>query len=386
VITLLILTLLIGAGTGAIFSTQMDLKTSGNLKRRAKAFYIAQAGLNHAWQELNDSDGTNDFATVFSSGATAVSPFKDTSFGSGSYTVTAQAVPGSSPKRIKATSTGCQPSGNPCPAGNSQSVIEAQFTGNLLFTNAAFGKSSATLSGGALTDSFDSRVGAYSAATAGSDGDVGSNGDITLSGGTTQIKGDATGGGTVTTSGGSTVTGTTTETAPNVTLPPVDSPCGSSFSDGTGITGGSYNSSNGQLNGTAGANITLDDGIYCLSSLDLSGGSTIEVNGSVTIYLTDKSDLSGGGITNTTHVAANLKIFSSYSSTSQGITVSGGSEAYMTIYAPAAKVKISGAGDFYGAVVGGNIDITGGAKFHYDKALEDDLWGPVERLTWKELF
>ncbi len=130
VISLMILTLLVGAGVGAIVSTQTDLKTSGNIKTRAEAFYIANAGINHAWQELADGDGTNDFTSVFDSGTTAVPPFSNTNFGSGSYAVTVQAVSGSSPKRIKVTSTGCLPevtgTGN-CPTGNSKAIIETQF-------------------------------------------------------------------------------------------------------------------------------------------------------------------------------------------------------------------------------------------------------------------
>jgi len=66
VITLLILTLLIGAGTGAIVSTQTDLKTSGNLKRGTQAFYLAEAGAVYAQFALNedmDLDGNGGSQT-----------------------------------------------------------------------------------------------------------------------------------------------------------------------------------------------------------------------------------------------------------------------------------------------------------------------------------
>jgi len=126
VISLLILALLVGAGVGAIVSTQTDLKTSGNVKVGAQAFYTTVAGVNHAWEEMADGDGTNDFAAVFSTTGTTTL-FNGTTFGSGSYTVTAKAVSGSVPNRIKVTSTGCLPAGNPCPTGNSKAVIEAQF-------------------------------------------------------------------------------------------------------------------------------------------------------------------------------------------------------------------------------------------------------------------
>ncbi|MEE8159542.1 MAG: PilX N-terminal domain-containing pilus assembly protein [Dehalococcoidia bacterium] len=70
VITLLILTLLIGAGTGALVSTQTDLKTSGNLKRGTQAFYLAEAGAVYAQFALDDdrdldNNGVSDQTQVF---------------------------------------------------------------------------------------------------------------------------------------------------------------------------------------------------------------------------------------------------------------------------------------------------------------------------------
>ena len=100
----------------------------------------------------------------------------------------------------------------------------------------------------------------------------------------------------------------------------------------------------------------LAPGTYCFSSVTLSGGSTLQVNEAVRIYLDiknsgDKSDFSGGssgGVVNTTGKAENLQIFSM--SSSQGITLSGGSQAYMAVYAPNSPITFSGGSDLYGAV------------------------------------
>ena len=55
VISLMILTLLVGAGVGAIVSTQTDLKTSGNVKIATQAFYIAAAGIERGKAEISGS-------------------------------------------------------------------------------------------------------------------------------------------------------------------------------------------------------------------------------------------------------------------------------------------------------------------------------------------
>ncbi len=64
VMALLIQALLMGAGVGAIVSVQTDLKISSNLKTGRQAFYLADAGVNRAWEELDDSDGINDFDSL----------------------------------------------------------------------------------------------------------------------------------------------------------------------------------------------------------------------------------------------------------------------------------------------------------------------------------
>lgn len=123
-IALMVMMILLSiTGAGLLFSG-LNLKTTSSLKTRTQAFYVADGSLYHALQELSDGNGTNDFATVFSATGTTTL-FSNTSFGGGSYTVTAQAVVGSNPNRVKVTATGCLPAG--CPSGSSKAVIEAEF-------------------------------------------------------------------------------------------------------------------------------------------------------------------------------------------------------------------------------------------------------------------
>jgi hypothetical protein len=128
----------------------------------------------------------------------------------------------------------------------------------------------------------------------------------------------------------------------------------------------------------------------------MSGGATLTVNGPVQVYLMADSSLSGNGIINTTLKAANFQIFSSVSSTTKGVAITGGSAAYATVYAPNAYVKFTGGSDFFGSVVGGcpagtsptsciGIDDNGGTNIHYDKALNGLVGSGLGRLTWRQL-
>ncbi len=381
-ISLLVLTMLIAGGMGAIFSTQMDLNTSSNLRTGRQAFYIAEAGLHQAWQELDKSDGISEFEQVFSvPGVTELLSRVD--FAGGNYTVMAEGIPGSRPKRIKATSTGCFPAGNPCSSGHSRVVIEAQFRREPLFPCVLCGREGVALSSGAMTDSYDSREGPYSIATAGNRADVKSNGNIALSGAATLVRGDAVAGGTVSTNGGATITGDTINNAPPFGFPQVI-PCGPPFSPGAGIAGGNYDSTTGQLRGAGSDAIILANGTYCFSSVELTGNSTLTVTGPITLYLTAPSSFAGGGIINTTANAENFKIVTSLSSSELGITVLGGTRAYMTLYAPNARVEVTGGGDLYGAIVGRSIVNTSGTKFHYDRKLKDSEDGKLRMVVWKE--
>lgn len=118
VISLLILALLMAGGVGAIVSMQTDLKTSGNLKAGTQAFYIADAGVNHARQQLQGAAGPN-FGSLFTAadGTVVVS---NGSFYGGSYTVTRQGSTMTPSQMIKVLAVGTAPS-------NARAEIEVWF-------------------------------------------------------------------------------------------------------------------------------------------------------------------------------------------------------------------------------------------------------------------
>jgi len=379
----LILSLLLGAVTGVVLSTRTDLRTAGNLKRRAKAFYIAQAGLEHAWQELMDGDGWNDFKAVFANQETSVL-FRKEPFSAGSYTVTAEPLPGTTPNRIRLIASGCLPAAEPCPAGHSLSVIEGQFIATPIFSHALLAREQVALSRGALTDSFDSRLGPYTPSGAGSHGDVASDGEIQLAGARTEVRGNARAGSRIL-QRGSRVTGDIVTGAPAVGIPSLYSPCGASFSKGSGISGGQYDRSSGVLMGIGSAPVTFAEGSYCLKEIDLRNGGRLFVKGGVTLHLLGQGRF-GGGINNLTQVPGNLKVFSAFSSKGYGITLSGGAGVSLAIYAAHTGVRFQGQKDFFGAVVAARIDNEEGTRIHFDQALEANDSVFVKRVAWRELF
>lgn len=248
--------------------------------------------------------------------------------------------------------------------GTAVRTIRVTLTGQSAF--GFFGINKVKLSGGAQTDSF---VGTYSAGTAQNTSRVGSNADIDMSGGSTKIGGDALAGGTVSTSGGSSVTGMRSNGAAPQTFPVV-ADC-SPYSVNSGVTPSSaYNVSTGKLNMSGGGTIALAPGTYCFSEVTLSGGSTLTITGMTTLNVTGKFDSSGGSVSNTTHDAFQFKVNVSGATDAK---ISGGSDSYMTLYAPGSDVDVSGSSDYYGSIIGKTLTASGGSALHQQKN-PSDLW------------
>jgi hypothetical protein len=234
-------------------------------------------------------------------------------------------------------------------------------------------------SGGKI-DSYDSSVGPYGSSNHGSAALVMSNGPLWLAGvllsgsatstqdavtvaSTATVGGDVTAGTTVTNTG--TVGGTVTQNSPSTALTgPTVSACGP-FSAATGISGGtfSYAKSTGNLTVKSGT-VKLASKTYCFHTIALAAGTVLSVSGPVTIHLTGKITGAKGHILNKTNLPANLRIESSYTGLG-GLTLAGGSHAYMKVLAPQTTVTIPG-GSFFGTVLAGTVNLTGTVAFHAD--------------------
>jgi len=258
----------------------------------------------------------------------------------------------------------------PGPLGGQSTVVE-MVTGVSIFKWGIFTENGMTLSGGSGTDGYDSGKGPYNVAGADSTGSMATNGSISMSGGS-MVKGDALAQGTVT---GGTVTGDRTSgTAPFPHMPNLACPSGGytpSVPPGPGI---SYSAATGVLTVSGGKNVTLTapPTQYYFSQVVLSGGSTLTVKSGgqhVDIYIANKLDISGGGIVNTSAQPPQLGIWACGIPNATQWTLSGGSGAYFSVYAPSHPIVVSGSGDLWGAMVGASFTASGGSKIHYDEGL-----------------
>jgi len=402
VVLLVLMTVSVISLFGA-YKTQTEIRIAHNGLLSKKALAAAEAGVSHAFALIqNDlTDGLNDELSSGGTGGGLTALGSTTTLHGTTYRFHAFGGGASDGYAVRVIDNFDETSGTNDPAsdtdskikiiaigqvGGAERMLEVMVEGKSVFAEGIFGRQLATVNGGSVVDSYDCTLGPYGGANIGTEGKVRSNGDITLAGATTVIHGNATAGGSVKIGTG-TLTGTSTNNATPLTFPPV-APCGLSYSSGSGITlpaGDTYNPATGELRGNSGATITIANGTYCFSRITLNAGSSLQVNGPVNIYLTDRSDMSGGTVVNTSHMASNLRLYSSGVGNSQKVSVSGGSDAYMGIYAPTAGVALSGNSDFFGAIVADSIETIGGTDIHYDKCLANLPSGMLQMTSWNDV-
>lgn len=130
---------------------------------------------------------------------------------------------------------------------------------------------------------------------------------------------------------------------------------------------GKYDTVNVQGNMTS----LVDGGVYVVKNLKVDALGKIYLGASFTnvkIFVTGNLNIDGAeAIVNDSRKPTALKIF--YTG-SNPVTVSGGSAAFASLYAPNAAVTLSGYGSaFYGAISSKTLAIDS-AKFHYDVATQ----------------
>jgi len=216
------------------------------------------------------------------------------------------------------------------------------------------GVNGVTISGSAVTDSYNSSKGPYKAATAGHKGSMASNGDIKLSG-NAEIDGDARAGVGKTTSisGSSSVTGLVAPLGAVLSYPSATLP-------GSYIDAGDCVMSSGTVH--------LPGGNYVFGTIDLSGNAHVIWDGPVNLYIRTKYAVSSGVVIDTYgNVPANRVL--NFLPTCKTATWTGSNDCVGELYAPDTDLTIGGTVEIYGRVTAKSINLTGNAALHYDEAL-----------------
>jgi len=241
--------------------------------------------------------------------------------------------------------------------------------------------------GNVTTDSYDSYDGTYVASQARSRGSLCSDGPITVQG-NADIHGDvrAGRGDAVTINGQPTVSGEIGNRLTDLNLPAVDTSTVSGTNSNGLISRIRDLLNNGWINPLNNAgDFTLNGGVvydlpagtYYWRNMKLVGGSTLNITGKTTIYLTGDLDRQGGAIiNNNTQLASNLTI----NMTGGLAKINSNNVFYGVIYAPNTVIDYAGTADFFGAMVGKTLKITGNATGHYDESLDVNMGAYATRV------
>ncbi len=376
-ITLAVMAMITLVVVMSVDRSTMDVELSYNQLHEEQAFYIADAGLKTAIEEIEDDE---DWRAGYS----------DYPFGQGSFTVTVtdSATDSTLMDTIIILSVGT------VDKASSQLELTALPIPQTPFMYAMYGKDGIVMDKNACTDSYNSDSGSYASTVLDSMGNIGSNGtvktakDVTIGGGIQT----ATPGG-ISLGPFNTVNGDTTTTADSASFDLVDSSdfvwAEANSNAPAGLTGAGYvyDGLDNSLTMGAFGNINLDAGVYYFSDIDFGQGATLTLTpgASVEIYVTGTIHFAQSSTANNGGTPSDLIIYSSGLS----LQFDQANIFYGVFYGPNAHTQYDQTTEFYGSLVSGTIKLDAGACFHFDRDLMNYKTGythTVERIAWREIF
>lgn len=387
IVALLIAATLSLLGAGLLASSLNSTRVASNEQASARAFSIAEAGIERGRVALgamnlnaalagggnlltNQALDAGSYSAVVTNNLGPRFPLGTIAADTGGATTDTDRV-------VLLTATGTM--------GNAQRRIEVVLRRlNTNFGYAVWTATSASFAGSSSTNSWDSSTGTY-AATVGSNGDVFSNGSMTMAS-ASMINGDADVGGAIPATH---VSGTVTTGVPSQTMANASCPVGYTAAANLSGSGYTYNAATGVLNvgGSGNVTVTAPPNVLSFSNVTMGGSSTLTINSGgnhVDMYVSDVLSYGGSAMSNPSAMPTLLTIRACGASTSAW-TISGGTDAYWAIYAPTRDVTVSGSADIYGAIVANTVTSGGGSAIHYDQALNN---GPFAAITggWAEIY
>ena len=127
------------------------------------------------------------------------------------------------------------------------------------------------------------------------------------------------------------------------------------------------------------------------NDIDIKGsaGVLIEDGASLTIYVNGDVSVAGTGVVNESQTPSQFQLYGT-NLESQTFNLSGNAAWYGAVYAPNASITLNGGGNvgaFYGAMIGNDITLNGGAEFIGDADLAELLLDDSFAMAnWRELF
>jgi len=201
----LLMVLLTGAGMAAVMTTSVNQNASKNVLTSKQAFYLADAGIQHAKTFLTQNQ--SNWTTYASAQATAL-PLSNTSLSTGGYSVTTQDGGNGS---LLITSTGTA-------AGNAKAVVQSLVT----YTGGTppYTPGYAVLTGGSIC--WQQLTIDVNVQITGTSGGVHTNCNLFIKSSSPTISGNATASGTYTNTGTPTIGGISGGGTPTVQIPKID--------------------------------------------------------------------------------------------------------------------------------------------------------------------
>jgi hypothetical protein len=343
----------------SLHETQLERRSTG----RQQAFFLAEAAVDHAVNNLRMNNTANLALTTLSPGTYWA---ELSELGSQRYQITAH--------------------GSVSSMGQRDLEAIVQRTPQSVFQYAVFGYQKVEVSNGAFTDSYNSTQGNYNPSAPGSSGTVGSNSTAP-----NQIKLDngAVVNGQVVAGPGLTDPGAVVEVKNGAVItgnPPVVS---APIPLGAPVVVPPSGSCNQKLDVKNGDTATLVQALspYCFSEVSVDNSATLNVSGSVTVY-TGKLVVKNSALVNyseTSKPAPNLIV--QITSDTQ-VLIDNGSKFVGAIYAPQATADVKNSSILYGSIVAKEVKEDNSAAVHYDQALAGA--GPtgsyqVSVVSWREL-
>ncbi len=355
------------------------------------AFWVAEAGAQVAQRALTSGNWTN-WTNVTSTESNCIA-----NLSGGSYNVSVFNASGTSPQIVCTASVG----------GITRALnITMQRQTSSRFRYAAFGVDGVNVTGQGFVNSYNSSLGAYGGSNNFTNGDIGTNSGAQPAifvGGQGKVYGDAGTGanGTVNITGQGNVSGTTSDDiSETMSLPTIPGNLSNLTSSGAyirttsdTISTGSYKYSEFTISSKANITISGTVEIYLTNvtntTLTTSGQSKIYIpsGSSLTIYTDGGVSLTGQGILNVDSDPADLQIYSTYSSSTDGVNLAGQANLFGAIYAPGAVINFAGQADVFGALVGRRVNMSGQGDLHYDESLaslQAAGSGGVSLQSWRE--